>query len=121
MLGPVFQPGAPVSDESLGGTQRGAFLPPAVGPEVDVYEKWVAAATVWAGEERVKRGTPMRLGAATTRLGRYALQEYKDTVIPCYNLRTDSLDEYIAAEGEYDARVLPVRRGPSWCTESALA
>ena len=111
--GPMFQPGAPVAGQSLGGTQRGAFLPPAVSPELDPYEKWIAAATVWAGDEKVKRGTPMRLGAATLRQGRYALQEYKETVIPCYNLRGDSLDEFIAAEGEYDARVLPVRRGPS--------
>ena len=104
--------GAPVADQSLGGAQRGNFLAPAVAPP-DPTEKWVAAATVWAGDERVKRGAAMRVADATPRTGRYAVQEYKGVHIPCYNLQGDDAEEYRAAEGEYDARVLAVRRGPA--------
>ena len=110
---PVPPAGAPVSAETLGGSQRGAFLAPAVAEAAAGSELWISAATVWAGQERVRRGTPMRVSATSVRAGRYILQEYKETVISCYDLQSDSLEEFVAAEGEYDARVLPVRRGPS--------
>ena len=54
----------------------------------------------------------MRVGQGVPRAGRYAIQEYGGTHIPCYNLGDDDLEEYVAAEGEYDARVMAVRRGP---------
>ena len=72
----------------------------------------MSSSTVWAGDEKVKRGSPIRLAAASPRAGRHTIQEYNGTHIPCYDLRADDLEEFVAAEGQYDVRVLAVRRGP---------
>ena len=110
--GPAAPPGAPVSADSLGGAQRGSFLAPATGQEEDARDRWVAAATMWAGDVKIKRGCAMRVAGSAPRGGRHAIQEFNGVHIPCYNLLEDDPEEFLAAEGEYDARVLAVKRGP---------
>jgi len=68
---------------------------------------------MFVGDEKIVRGMPMRVAGNAARGGRHAIQEYKGTHIPCYDLQGDDLEEYKSAEGEYDARVMSVQRGGS--------
>ena len=107
---PMPPAGVPVSGESLGGGFQGSFLAPTQTQPSDEGEKWVAMSTLWIKGEKLSRGTPMQVARETPRTGRYAIQLYQEVHVPCYNLEGDDPAEFKAAEGEYDARVLAVKR-----------
>ena len=54
----------------------------------------------------------MRVSGSAPRGGRHAIQELNGVHVPCYNLLEDDPEEFLAAEGRHEIRVLAVKRGP---------
>ena len=110
--GPLLPAGAPqVGAREGGGSGLGAFLRPP-GADGRASEKWVSLATLTLGNgDKVKRGDVIQVDGSTQSAGRYGVHGVGDDAVPVFNLMADDLEEFRCAESEYDARLVPLKRG----------